>query len=263
VPDQGGGATALVTGSTSGIGLAIAICLAEAGWSVAFNSFTDTDEDRDLARRIGSRCGVATTYVPADLAEPKECRAVIDRTAEALGPVDILVNNAGIQHVAPVERFPEERWNAILALNLSAAFHTISAAIPHMVSSGWGRIINIASVHGLSASPYKAAYVSAKHGLVGLTKTVALETAENGITCNAICPGYVLTPLVEAQIHDQTEAHGLPREAIVRDVMLARQPTKRFVTPERVGALARFLCTADADDITGSAIAMDGGWGAL
>jgi 3-hydroxybutyrate dehydrogenase len=257
------GKTAVVTGSNSGIGLGIAEALAASGCDVVLNSVTDTPRDHALADRIAAGRGVNVKYVRADLARPEECHALLQEAEAAFGPVSILVNNAGIQHVAPVEEFPREKWDAILAINLSAAFHTIAAAVPPMRRAGWGRIINIASAHGLTASPFKAAYVSAKHGLVGLTKTVALELAEAGITCNAICPGYVLTPLVEDQIADQMKVHGLSRERVVKEVMLQRQPTREFARVEDIGALAVFLCSPAAAQITGAALSIDGGWTAL
>jgi 3-hydroxybutyrate dehydrogenase len=257
------GRTAIVTGSTSGIGLGIAAALAGASCQVVLNSFTNSPDDHALAERLAADHGVKTKYVRADMAEPAECRRLVEQAAEAFGRVDILVNNAGIQHVARVEEFPVEKWDAILAINLSSAFHTCAAAIPAMRAAGWGRIINIASAHGLTASPFKSAYVSAKHGLVGLTKTVALELAEEGITCNAICPGYVLTPLVENQIADQMKAHGLPRERVVKEVMLQRQPTREFAKVEDIGALAVFLCSDAAAQMTGTTLSVDGGWTAL
>jgi 3-hydroxybutyrate dehydrogenase len=257
------GKTAIVTGSTSGIGLAVAEALAKEGCNVALNSFTETKDDYALADRLASDRGVRAKYIRADMAKPDECRALVEQVGTAFGPVSILVNNAGIQHVARVEEFPVERWDAILAINLSSAFHTIAAAIPAMRAAGWGRIINIASAHGLTASPFKSAYVSAKHGLVGLTKTVALELAEEGVTCNAICPGYVLTPLVENQIADQVKVHGLPRERVVKEVMLQRQPTREFAKVEDIGALAVFLCSDAAAQITGTPLSIDGGWTAL
>ena len=253
------GKTAIVTGSNSGIGLGIAEALAAAGAEVVINSFTDRPEDHALAERIGSEHGVRVRYIRADLAKPDEARALV---AEA-GNCHILVNNAGIQHVAPVESFPPEQWDRIIAINLSSAFHTTAAALPMMRRAGWGRVVNIASAHGLTASPFKAAYVAAKHGLVGLTKTVALETAGQGITANAICPGYVLTPLVEAQIPDQMKAHNMDRETVIREVMLDRQPSKQFATVEQIGGTAVFLCSAAAEQITGTTISVDGGWTAL
>jgi 3-hydroxybutyrate dehydrogenase len=253
------GKTAVVTGSTSGIGLGIARALAQAGADVVLNSFTDNEEDHLLAADLGREFGVAARYIRADMSKPAEARALI----EEAGACDILVNNAGIQHVAPIEEFPPEKWDAIIAINLTSAFHTTAVALPMMRRAGWGRVINIASAHGLTASPYKSAYIAAKHGLVGLTKTIALETAEEDITANAICPGYVLTPLVEAQIPDQMKTHGMDRETVVREVMLARQPSRKFATPEQIGGTAVFLCSAAAEQITGTTISVDGGWTAL
>ena len=252
--------TAVITGSTSGIGLGIARALAAEGCRIVINSFTDRPEDHALAEAIGSEFGVETLYLQADMSKGEDCRALVDRAADHFGAVEILVNNAGIQHVAPVEQFPPERWDAILAINLSSAFHTTAAAIPHMKRQGGGRIVNIASAHGLRASPFKSAYVAAKHGVVGLTKTVALELAEERITCNAICPGYVLTPLVEAQIPDQMKAHDMDRETVIREVMLAKQPTKEFATVEQVAAAVVFLCSDAAAQITGTTLSVDGGW---
>jgi 3-hydroxybutyrate dehydrogenase len=257
------GKSAVVTGSTSGIGLGIAEALAKEGCNVALNSFTDSPGDHALAERLAKQHGVRTIYVRADMAKPEECAALIETAAKKLGPVEILVNNAGIQHVARVEEFPVEKWDAILAINLSSAFHTTRAALPAMRKARAGRIVNIASAHGLTASPFKSAYVSAKHGLIGLTKTVALEVAEEGITCNAICPGYVLTPLVENQIADQMAVHDLPRERVVKEVMLQRQPTREFARVEEIGALTVFLCSDAAAQITGAALSIDGGWTAL
>jgi 3-hydroxybutyrate dehydrogenase len=253
------GRRAIITGSNSGIGLGVAEALAAAGADVVLNSFTDRDEDHALAVDLGRRHGVTAVYLAADMADGDACRGLIDRA----GGCDILVNNAGIQHVAPVETFPVDKWNAILAINLSSAFHTTAAALPGMRAKGWGRIVNIASAHGLTASPYKAAYIAAKHGVVGLSKTVALETAGQGITCNAICPGYVLTPLVEAQIPDQMQAHGMDRETVIREVMLLRQPSRQFATTDQIGGTVAFLCSAAADQITGTTISVDGGWTAL
>ncbi|ETD76901.1 3-hydroxybutyrate dehydrogenase, partial [Rhodobacter capsulatus] len=218
------GKTAVITGSNSGIGLGVARELARAGADVVLNSFTDRPEDHALAAALGAEFGVTARYIKADMSQGAECRALV---AQA-GRCDILVNNAGIQHVAPVDQFPVEKWDAIIAINLSSAFHTTAAALPLMRAAGWGRVVNIASAHGLTASPFKSAYVAAKHGIVGFTKTVALETAEEPITCNAICPGYVLTPLVEAQIPDQMKVHGMDRETVIREVMLTRQPSKQF-----------------------------------
>lgn len=252
--------TAIITGSTSGIGLAIAHALAETGRNIVVNSFSDTPEDHATAGDIARKHGVEAVYIQADMADGQQCRALVEQAARRFGSVDILVNNAGIQHVAPVAEFPIEKWNAILAINLSSSFHTIAAAIPHMRKKGRGRIVNIASAHGLRASPFKAAYVAAKHGVVGLTKTVALELAEDHVTCNAVCPGYVLTPLVEAQIPDQMKAHGMDRETVIRQVMLDKQPTREFATVEQIGGTVVFLCSPAADQITGTTISVDGGW---
>ena len=253
------GRTAIVTGSTSGIGLGIAAELARAGADVVLNSFTDRPEDHALAESLAAEHGVRVRYIRADMSKGDDCRALV---AEA-GGCDILVNNAGIQHVAPIDEFPVEKWDAIIAINLTAAFHTTAAALPGMKAKGWGRIINIASAHGLTASPFKTAYVAAKHGVVGLTKATALEVAGKGITCNAICPGYVLTPLVEAQIPDQMKTHGMGRDEVVKKVMLARQPSGDFATVEQMGGTAVFLCSPAADQITGTTISVDGGWTAL
>jgi 3-hydroxybutyrate dehydrogenase len=253
------GRTAVITGSNSGIGLGIAEELARAGANVVINSFTDRDEDHALAEEIAARHGVTARYVAADMADGEACRALV----ATAGACDILVNNAGIQHVAPIEEFPAARWEAILAINLSSAFHTTAAALPLMRAAGWGRIVNIASAHGLTASPYKSAYVAAKHGVVGLTKTVALECAGQGITANAVCPGYVLTPLVESQIPDQMKTHKMDRETVIREVMLARQPSRQFATTEQIGGTVAFLCSPAADQITGTTISVDGGWTAL
>ncbi|ADE85562.1 3-hydroxybutyrate dehydrogenase [Rhodobacter capsulatus SB 1003] len=253
------GKTAVITGSNSGIGLGVARELARAGADVVLNSFTDRPEDHALAAALGAEFGVTARYIKADMSQGAECRALV---AQA-GRCDILVNNAGIQHVAPVDQFPVEKWDAIIAINLSSAFHTTAAALPLMRAAGWGRVVNIASAHGLTASPFKSAYVAAKHGIVGFTKTVALETAEEPITCNAICPGYVLTPLVEAQIPDQMKVHGMDRETVIREVMLTRQPSKQFATVEQLGGTTVFLCAEAAAQITGTTISVDGGWTAL
>ncbi len=253
------GKTAVVTGSNSGIGLGVARALAGAGANVVLNSFTDRPEDHALAAALAAEFGVEARYIRADLSKAEEARGLI----EAAGACDILVNNAGIQHVAPVDEFPVDKWNAIIAINLSSAFHTSAIALPMMRKAGWGRIVNIASAHGLTASPFKSAYIAAKHGVVGLTKTVALETAEEAITCNAICPGYVLTPLVEAQIPDQMKVHGMDRETVIREVMLTRQPSKQFATVEQLGGTTVFLCSEAAAQITGTTISVDGGWTAL
>ena len=253
------GKTAVVTGSNSGIGLGVARALAGAGASVVLNSFTDRDEDHRLASELGAEFGVDVRYIKADMSSGEECRALIEKA----GACDILVNNAGIQHVAPIDEFPVAKWDAIIAINLSSAFHTTAAALPMMRKNGWGRVVNVASAHGLTASPYKSAYIAAKHGVVGLTKTTALEMAGLGITANAICPGYVLTPLVEAQIPDQMKTHNMDRDTVVREVMLARQPSKQFATVEQIGGTAVFLCSDAAAQITGTTINVDGGWTAL
>ncbi len=252
--------TAVVTGSTSGIGLAIAHALAAEGCNLVINSFSDTDADHAIAAEVASKHGGEAIYVQADMSKGDECRALVKKVADKFGGVDILVNNAGIQHVAPVDEFPVEQWDRIIAVNLTSAFHTTAAALPVMKAKKWGRIVNIASAHGLRASPFKSAYVSAKHGILGLTKTVALEVAGQGITCNAICPGYVLTPLVEAQIPDQMKAHNMDRDTVIREVMLDRQPTKEFATVEQIAATAAFLCSDNAAQITGTPISVDGGW---
>ena len=254
------GKVALVTGSTSGIGLGIAHALAAAGANLVLNGFGPTDQIKEAQDRIVDSYGVAVRYSAADMTRPDAIAGMVAVTLEEFGSLDVLVNNAGIQHVAPVADFPSDKWDTILAINLSAAFHTIKHALPRMRANGYGRIVNIASAHGLVASPFKAAYVAAKHAVVGLTKVVALETAEHGITCNAICPGYVYTPLVEAQIESQARAHGIPREEVIRDVLLAQQPNKRFATVEELGALTVFLASEAAASITGIALPVDGGW---
>ena len=248
------GKIALVTGSTSGIGLAIASALAGAGAKLMINGFGDATDIERECKALGA------IHDGADLSDPAAIEAMMKRCAHELGSVDILVNNAGIQHVAPVEQFPPDKWNAIIAINLSAVFHTTRLAIPAMKAKGWGRIINTASAHSLVASPNKSAYVAAKHGIAGFTKTVALETARDGITANCISPGYVWTPLVEQQIPDTMKTRGLTREQVMEDVLLAAQPTKRFVTPEEVAALALFLCRGEAASITGANLSMDGRW---
>jgi 3-hydroxybutyrate dehydrogenase len=253
------GKTAIVTGSTSGIGLGVAEELARSGADVVINSFTNRAEDHDLAASLAARFDVKVRYIAADMSKGAECRALVEQA----GGCDILVNNAGIQHVSPIEDFPVEKWDAILAINLSSAFHTTAAALPGMRARGWGRVVNIASAHGLTASPFKSAYIAAKHGVVGLSKTVALETAGQGITCNAICPGYVLTPLVEAQIPDQMKVHGMDRETVIREVMLTRQPSRAFATTAQIGGTVVFLCSGAADQITGTTISVDGGWTAM
>lgn len=254
------GRTAVVTGSTSGIGLAIAERLAAGGCNVVVNSFTDTEADHAIASGLAEKHGVEAIYMRADMSKPDECRALVEKSLERFGAVDILINNAGIQHVSPVETFPVEKWDAIIAINLSSAFHTSAAAIPAMRSAGWGRIVNIASAHGLRASPNKSAYVAAKHGVVGLTKTIALELAGEGVTCNAVCPGFVLTPLVETQIDDRAREAGLDRETTIRDIILEKQPSKQFATVEQIAGATAFLCSEDAAQITGTTLSVDGGW---
>lgn len=253
------GKRAIITGSTSGIGLGVAEELARAGADVVLNSFTDSAADHALAADIAARFGVSAQYMAADMSKGADCRALIERA----GGCDILVNNAGIQFVSPIDEFPSEKWDQILAINLSSAFHTTAAALPYMRANGWGRIVNVASAHGLTASPFKSAYVAAKHGMVGLTKATALECAGQGITCNAICPGYVLTPLVEAQIPEQMAVHGMGRDEVIAKVMLARQPSREFATTGQIGGTAVFLCSDNADQITGTTISVDGGWTAL
>ena len=248
------GKVALVTGSTSGIGLAIAKALAAEGAKLMINGFGDAEPIQNECDELGA------IHDGADLSDPAEIERMMKRCADELGSVDVLVNNAGIQHVSPVDSFPPKKWDAVIAINLSAAFHTIRLAVPGMKQKGWGRIINTASAHSLVASPNKSAYVAAKHGIAGLTKTVALETAANGITVNCISPGYVWTPLVEHQIPDTMKARNMTREEVMNDVLLAAQPTKRFVTPEEVAALALFLCRDEARSITGANLSMDGGW---
>ncbi|WP_380052381.1 3-hydroxybutyrate dehydrogenase [Falsihalocynthiibacter sp. SS001] len=253
------GKTAVVTGSNSGIGLGIAESLAAAGADIVINSFTDRAEDHALAQELADKHGVAVRYIAADMSTGEDCRRLI---ADA-GRCDILVNNAGIQHVEPIEEFPTDKWDAIIAINLSSAFHTTAAALPMMRAAGWGRIINVASAHGLRASPYKSAYVAAKHGVVGLTKTTGLETAREPITCNAICPGYVLTPIIEAQIPDQMATHNMDRETVLSEIMLSRQPSREFATTDQLGATAVFLCSDAASQMTGTTLSVDGGWTAM
>ena len=248
------GKVALVTGSTSGIGLAIAQALAAEGANLMINGFGDPAEIERICTELGA------IHDGADMSKPDEIERMMKRCADELGPVDILVNNAGIQHVAPIEEFPPEKWNAIIAINLTAAFHTIRLAVPGMQKKGWGRIISTASAHSAVASPGKSAYVTAKHGLAGLTKTVALEVATKGITANCISPGYVWTPLVEKQIPDQMKTRNMTREQVMNDVLLEAQPTKQFVTVDEIAALALYLCREEARSITGANLSIDGGW---
>src|SRR5271155_4737839 len=254
------GKSALVTGSTSGIGLGIARALAAQGANITINGFGDKDAIEKERSGIEKDFGVEALYSPADMTKPAEIAAMVQTSQQRFGSLDILVNNAGIQFVSPIEDFPIEKWDQIIAINLSAAFHAIRAAVPGMKSRKWGRIISTASAHSLVASPFKSAYVSAKHGIAGLTKTVALEVATFGITVNAISPGYVWTPLVERQIPETMAARGLTRDQVIKDVMLAAQPTKQFVTSEQVAAIAVFLCSDAASQITGANISVDGGW---
>lgn len=250
------GRRAAITGSTSGIGIAIAVALAEAGADIVLNGFGDPGPAIEAA----SKYGTAVHFEGADLSDGAAARAWARAAHAALGGIDILVNNAGIQHVSAVQDFPDAKWDAIIAINLSSNFHTMKAVVPSMKEQGWGRIINIASAHGLVASPYKSAYVAAKHGVLGLTKSVALELAETPVTVNAICPGFVNTPLVAGQIADQAKANNMSEERVVRDIILASQPSKRFVEPAHVAAMCVFLCTDAASGVTGSAFSMDGGW---
>jgi 3-hydroxybutyrate dehydrogenase len=252
--------SALITGSTSGIGLAIARALAGTGCNIVLNGFGNVDEIESLRRGIEEEYSVRAQYSAADMTKPAEIKIMVENALATFGGIDILVNNAGIQHVAPIDEFPVEKWDAIIAIDLSSAFHTTRAVLPVMKAKRWGRIINIASAHGLVASPFKSAYVAAKHGIVGLTKVIALEVAEQGVTCNAICPGYVQTPLVEGQIEDTAKARGISREAVMRDVLLAAQPTKQFVQPGHIGSLVVYLASDAAASITGSALTIDGGW---
>ncbi len=254
------GKSAIVTGSTSGIGLGIARAFASAGVDVMLNGFGEEAEIERTRRAIETDFAVKAAFSAADMSKPADISAMIESARKAFGKVDVLVNNAGIQHVEPIETFPVAKWDAIIAINLSAAFHAIRAVVPEMKARKWGRIINVASAHALVASPYKSAYVAAKHGIAGLTKTVALETAEHGITVNAICPGYVLTPLVEKQIPETAKARGITEDEVVKDVLLHAQPTRQFVTTEQIGALAVFLCTDAAASITGTALPIEGGW---
>ena len=254
------GRAAVVTGSTSGIGLGIARSFAQAGMNLVINGLGNPEEGEALRAGLEDEFGTRVLFAPADMSRPDQVADLIGVAKDGFGGVDVLVNNAGIQHVEPIEDFPPEKWEAVTAINLASAFHTIRAVLPGMKARGWGRIINVASAHGLVASPFKSAYVASKHGILGLTKTVALEAAEHGVTVNAICPGYVLTPLVEMQIPDTAKARGITEEEVVRDVLLSAQPTKQFVTTEQIGALALFLCSDMAASMTGTALPVDGGW---
>lgn len=252
--------TAVITGSTSGIGLGLAEAFAAAGCRVAINGIATEEEAEALVHRLQEQHRTEVIYHPANVAEPAQCADLIQEAQRRFGTVDILINNAGIQHVAPVEQFPPERWDNILAINLSAAFHTIRAALPSMQQRNWGRILNIASVHGVVASINKAAYVAAKHGLIGLTKVVALENAASGITCNAICPGYVLTPLLQRQIEERASKNGISIEKASNALLREKQPTGRFVAIDEIAALAIFLCSSAGSNITGASLPIDGGW---
>jgi 3-hydroxybutyrate dehydrogenase len=254
------GKTALVTGSTSGIGQGIAEALAAEGCNIVLNGFGDAAQIENLRCGMAKKHGVKVAYDGADMSKGAAITAMMDKAIADFGAVDILVNNAGIQHVAPIDEFPEEKWNAVIAIDLVSSFYTTRRALPAMKKRGWGRVINIASAHALVASPFKSAYVAAKHGIAGLTKTVALEVAEHGITVNAVCPGYVLTPLVEKQIPDTAKARGISQEEVVKNVLLAAQPTKKFVTVEEVAALTVFLATEAAASITGAILPVEGGW---
>jgi 3-hydroxybutyrate dehydrogenase len=254
------GKSAIVTGSTSGIGLGIARALGAEGANLMLNGFGDAAQIEALRAALAKEFGVKVAYSGADMSKPEQVRAMVKSTTDQLGSVDILVNNAGIQHTAPVESFPPDRWDAVIAINLSSAFHAIQAALPGMKARNWGRIVNIASVHGLVASTEKAAYVAAKHGMLGLTKVVALEMAKTGITCNAICPGWVLTPLVQKQIDDRAKEEGIAVEQAKSELLAEKQPSGEFATPEQMGALCVFLCSDAAAQMRGVALPVDGGW---
>lgn len=254
------GKTALITGSTSGIGLAIAHAFAKQGANITLNGFGNPDEIQKIRKEIETQYKVGVLYFPADVSDSMAINEMVEKTIKAFGSIDILVNNAGIQHVAAVVDFPEEKWQSILAINLTSAFTLIKATLPLMLKKNWGRIINIASAHGVIASPYKSAYVAAKHGIVGLTKTVALETAETNITSNVICPGYVKTPLVDKQISEQAKVHNISEERVIKEVLLKSVPSKRFINPEHLADLAVFLSSESAEGMTGSVLTMDGGW---
>ncbi len=254
------GKTALITGSTSGIGLGIAHALAQEGANIVLNGLGDAGEIEKTRQSIESDFGVKALYDAGDMTKPEQIRKMCENAVSVFGSVDILVNNAGIQFVSPIDEFPEDKWDAIIAINMNSAFHTTKACLPGMKKKGWGRVINIASAHGLVASPFKSAYVTAKHGVIGMTKTIALEVAGDGITCNAICPGYVNTPLVQNQIKDQAKVHNLSESEVVEKIMLAPQAIKKFVEVEQLGALAVFLSSDAASGITGASLPVDGGW---
>lgn len=253
------GKTAVITGSTSGIGLGLARAFADGGINIVMNGFGKPEEIEVLRKEIEGR-GVKAHYIGADMSKPEQIKGMVEEAANVMGGVDIVVNNAGIQFVSPVDEFPIEKWDAIIGINLSAGFHVVRAALPIMKDRGWGRVINIASAHALVASPYKSAYVAAKHGVLGFTKSIALEVAQNNITCNAICPGYVWTALVEGQVKDTAKARGISEDEVIKNVLLAAQWTKKFVTVEQVAGTALFLCSDNAQNITGAAIPIDGGW---
>lgn len=254
------GKTAIVTGSTSGIGQAMARALAKAGANIMLNGLGDAAQIEKDRAAMEKETGAKIAFNGADMTKPDQIAKLIEETKSTFGSVDIIVNNAGVQHVAPVDEFPPEKWDLIIAINLTSAFHMTRLALPHMKSAGWGRIINLASAHALVASPFKSAYVAAKHGLAGMTKTVALEVAEKNITVNAICPGYVKTPLVEGQIADTAKARGMTEQQVINDVILGAQPTKKFTTVEQIGDMAVFLCSDAAENITGTMLQIDGGW---
>lgn len=254
------GKTAIVTGSTSGIGQAMARALAKAGCQVMLNGLGDAAQIEADRAAMEKETGSKVLFNGADMTKPDQIANLVETTKSKFGSVDIIINNAGVQHVAPIDEFPPEKWDLIIAINLTSAFHMTRLALPHMKAAGWGRVINLASAHALIASPFKSAYVAAKHGLAGLTKTVALEVAEQNITVNAICPGYVKTPLVEGQIADTAKARGMSEEQVIKDVILGAQPTKKFTTVEQIGDMAVFLCSPSAENITGTMLQIDGGW---
>jgi 3-hydroxybutyrate dehydrogenase len=254
------GKVAVVTGSTSGIGLTIAKTLAAEGVNIVLNGFGDAGQIESLRKELADKNKIKVIYSNADLSKREGVKSLIDMASKEFGGIDVLINNAGVQHVAPIDEYPDDKWDLIINLNLSAAFHATKLALPIMRKKGWGRIINIASAHGLTASKFKSAYVAAKHGLIGFTKVAALETAEQNITVNSICPGYVKTPLVDTQIADQAKAHNMPSEKVIHDIILAKQPTKKFVTVEEIAGMVVYLCGPNSNSITGAAISIDGGW---